>query len=127
MIVIDAYNPAWPIEFERLRLLLQTILGSLATRIDHIGSTSVPGLGAKDVIDIQVTVRELGPDVTRRLLEAGYTHCDAITHDHVPCGEDATPALWAKLLFNEPRGDRRANVHVRTRGKPEPALSAAVS
>ena len=118
MIVIDAYNPAWPIEFERLRSSLQAILGALATRIDHIGSTSVPGLGAKDVIDIQVTVRELGSDVKRRLLEAGYTHSDAITHDHVPCGEDDTPALWVKLFFNEPRGERRANVHVRKEGNP---------
>src|SRR5262245_10976843 len=98
MIVIDACNPAWPTEFERLRSSLQTILAGLATRIDHIGSTSVPGLGAKDVIDIQVTVRELGPDITRRLLEAGYTQCEGITHDHMPCGEDDTPAMWAKLF-----------------------------
>ena len=118
MIVIEDYNPAWPTEFERLRAALQPILGPLATRIDHIGSTSVPGLGAKDVIDIQVTVRELGPEITRRFVQAGYTHCDAITHDHVPNGEDDTPALWAKLLFNEPRGERRANVHVRQAGNP---------
>lgn len=118
MIIIGAYNPAWPIEFERLRSSLQATLGSLATRIDHIGSTSVPGLGAKDVIDIQVTVRELGPDVTRRLLDAGYTQCEEITHDHVPCGEDDSPALWGKLFFNEHRGERRANVHVRKEGNP---------
>ena len=55
-IIIHAYNPLWPQEFETIRQSLQEILGELALRIDHIGSTSVPGLGAKDVIDIQITV-----------------------------------------------------------------------
>ena len=72
MIVISKYDPKWPEEFERIKSALQEILGDLALRIDHIGSTSVPGLGAKDVIDIQVTVRELDPLIQRRLVKAGY-------------------------------------------------------
>jgi GrpB-like predicted nucleotidyltransferase (UPF0157 family) len=45
-------------------------LGPLALRIDHIGSTAVPGLGAKDVIDVQITVASLSPEVRHSLIEA---------------------------------------------------------
>jgi len=118
MIIINDYNPAWPKEFEVVRLSLLEILGPLAMRIDHIGSTSVPGLGAKDVIDIQITVQELTLEVRQRLIEAGYEYWEATTRDHVPLGEDDDPKLWAKLLFNQPKGQRRANVHARIDGNP---------
>lgn len=110
MIVITDYNPEWPSEFEALRSALLEILGPLVLRIDHIGSTSVPGLGAKDVIDVQITVETLTPEVTQRLVEAGYEHWDAITQDHVPLGEDDDPKLWAKRLFNQPKGRRRRGI-----------------
>jgi DNA-3-methyladenine glycosylase I len=53
-----AYKPAWPDRFRRLRNQLADVLGPVAVRIDHIGSTAVPGLAAKDVIDIQVSVAD---------------------------------------------------------------------
>jgi GrpB-like predicted nucleotidyltransferase (UPF0157 family) len=118
MIVIHDYQPTWPAEFELIRSSLLEILGSLALHVDHIGSTSVPGLGAKDVIDIQVTVQALTPQVKERLIQAGYEYRPTITHDHVPQGEDADPRLWAKFLFNQPQGMRRANVHLRVAGNP---------
>jgi GrpB-like predicted nucleotidyltransferase (UPF0157 family) len=90
----------------------------LALRIDHIGSTSVPGLGAKDVIDVQITVQALTPEVRQRLVAAGYVCREDITHDHVPLGEDDDPRLWAKFFFNQPAGQRRANIHVRAAGNP---------
>ena len=117
-IAIIDYRPAWPVEFDVVRAHLATALGALALRIDHIGSTSVPGLGAKDVIDIQVTVLALSAEVASRLVAAGYVRRDAITHDHVPPGEDPSPALWAKLLFYEIPGTRRANIHVRSANQP---------
>lgn len=118
MIVIKDYNPAWPVEFEVIRRSLLETLGPLALRIDHIGSTAVPGLGAKDVIDVQITVASLTPEVRQMLVEAGYEHCEAITQDHVPLGEDTDRALWAKFLFTQPQGRRRVNVHVRIEGNP---------
>ena len=59
MITIVAYDTSWPEAFISVAQPLRTALGELALRIDHIGSTSVPGLAAKDVIDVQVTVATL--------------------------------------------------------------------
>ncbi len=118
LIEICEYNPAWPGEFEDIRAELRGILGELALRIDHIGSTSVPGLGAKDVIDIQVTVRALDPEIVRRMTAAGYQHREDITTDHLPCGEDPDPRLWEKYYFMQPPGRRLIHVHVRKQGSP---------
>jgi GrpB-like predicted nucleotidyltransferase (UPF0157 family) len=117
MIVIHEYNSSWAGEFESIRANITAILGDLALRIDHIGSTSVPGLGAKDVIDIQITVRELSPKIIATMVEAGYIQSEH-TRDHVPLGEDDDPRLWSKLLFTEPKGQRRAHIHVRVEGNP---------
>ncbi len=56
---IAEYDPAWPALFERERGLLEGALGDLASAIEHVGSTAVPGLGAKPVIDIMVGLRTL--------------------------------------------------------------------
>ena len=60
------YCERWPHEFRDEAATLRDILGDVAVRIDHIGSTSVPGLAAKDVLDIQVAVASLEIE---RLLE----------------------------------------------------------
>lgn len=118
MIQIVDYRPDWPAEFSRLAALLRAGLGSLALRIDHIGSTSVPGLPAKDVIDIQVTVADLTPGLAEAIARIGFVGYPGVNHDHVPPGHSAAGAAWGKLLFTEPAGDRRANVHVRRAGNP---------
>jgi len=58
-IVISDYNPAWPATFEHERMSLHTALGPLVLTIEHIGSTAVPGLAAKPIIDLQLSVRSL--------------------------------------------------------------------
>jgi GrpB-like predicted nucleotidyltransferase (UPF0157 family) len=118
MFLIHPYNAKWPQEFEILRQALLEALGPLALRIAHIGSTSVPGLGAKDVIDIQVTVRALSPQITQKLVGAGFIHREDLTQDHAPLGEDDRPELWTKRVFVEPEGQRRANIHIRMAGNP---------
>lgn len=55
---IVAYDPTWPALFEQLAADLRAALGPVALRIDHIGSSAVPGLAAKPVIDIDLTVAD---------------------------------------------------------------------
>ena len=66
------YDPAWPDDARRIINRLKMACGPKALRVDHIGSTAVPGMDAKDVIDIQVTVESL--DVADELVEA-LTEC----------------------------------------------------
>jgi GrpB-like predicted nucleotidyltransferase (UPF0157 family) len=56
---IAQYDPTWPTEYERERDLIADALGDLMVAIEHVGSTAVPGLGAKPIIDIMVGVRSL--------------------------------------------------------------------
>jgi GrpB-like predicted nucleotidyltransferase (UPF0157 family) len=75
---------------------LHGALGDIAQRIDHIGSTSVPGLAAKDVIDVQISVSDLtAPAVTRAFERLGATATDIIS-DHVPPGDQRDPSAWEK-------------------------------
>ncbi|MFI5659864.1 GrpB family protein [Streptomyces sp. NPDC051684] len=53
---VVAYDPAWPAAFRRERRRIVNVLGPLARRVDHVGSTAVPGLVAKPIIDIDVSV-----------------------------------------------------------------------
>lgn len=118
MIVIVPANPEWPLEFARLAEPLAAAMGELAVRIDHIGSTAVPGLAAKDVIDIQVSVRELAPAVERALAGLGYERLPDITGDHLPPQAAGPASDWQKWLFRPPAGQRRTNLHVRVAGRP---------
>ena len=70
------YDPNWPSMFEAEAGRLRQALGDLALRIEHNGSTAVPGLSAKPVIDIQVSVADLHPlDAFGKPLQSlGYVH-----------------------------------------------------
>lgn len=117
MITIVPYNPQWPLEFARLAEPLCRALDDLAVRIDHIGSTAVPGLAAKDVIDMQVTVRELSQPVEIALASLGYERYRDITADHQPPGVPSLRADWHKWLFRPPATQRRTHLHVRVEGR----------
>jgi GrpB-like predicted nucleotidyltransferase (UPF0157 family) len=73
---IASYDPQWARRFDRERARLAAALGPLALRIDHNGSTAVPGLAAKPVIDIQISVAPLHPidPYIRALVALGYVH-----------------------------------------------------
>jgi GrpB-like predicted nucleotidyltransferase (UPF0157 family) len=72
--VVDA-DPRWPEVFEAEATRVRHALGTLCTRIDHTGSTSVPGLAAKPIIDLQVSVTRLDVgELERRLAPLGYIH-----------------------------------------------------
>lgn len=117
MIEIIAYRPEWPGEFAGICAGLRQALGPLAVRIDHIGSTAVPGLAAKDIIDIQVTVRSLDDSIEHALKGIGFHRAGALWHDHVPPGAPETESEWEKWLFKAQAGQRPANVHVRIDGR----------
>lgn len=55
-VTLVPYDPAWPEVFGEHRARIAAALGPVARRIDHVGSTSVPGLAAKPIVDIQVAV-----------------------------------------------------------------------
>jgi GrpB-like predicted nucleotidyltransferase (UPF0157 family) len=58
------YDPAWPARFQAWRDRLASGLGAAALRIEHVGSTSVPGLAAKPIVDIQVSVADMDREDT---------------------------------------------------------------
>jgi GrpB-like predicted nucleotidyltransferase (UPF0157 family) len=111
-IVIETADPRWPQEFRTIASRLRTALGPTALRIDHVGSTAVPGLDAKPVIDIQVSVARLDPDeLFRRPLESlGY-----VLHADNP---DRT-----KRFFGPPPGTRPVHIHVRCAGSFDEQLN----
>lgn len=116
-ITIEPYSEQWPSEFVTVEGLLREALGDTAARIDHIGSTSVPGLAAKDVIDVQVGVADLNdPRLIPAFEQMGVTATD-ITSDHVPPGDRSGPSAWEKRYFRAPRSWRPTHLHVRAIGR----------
>lgn len=75
-VIIEDYDPHWPQLFEMLRSRIAAALGELAISIEHVGSTAVPGLAAKPIIDIDVLLRSTSdlPVVIRKLGYLGYEH-----------------------------------------------------
>ncbi|WP_409014536.1 GrpB family protein [Dyadobacter sp. CY327] len=63
MIQIVPYQPDWSIQFQQIATLLKDAMKGRQTSIYHIGSTAVPGLAAKDIIDIQVSVSCFDPQI----------------------------------------------------------------
>ncbi len=117
-ITIVPYAERWPKEFRQIGEALRAAMGDLALRIDHIGSTSVPGLAAKNVIDVQITVRSLDPEpLAEAIAAAGYALREGITTDHVPPGRIDDPDEWRKLYAQPPAGHRRTHVHIRQAGR----------
>src|SRR5262245_17772104 len=94
MIEIVPYDPRWPRAFEAERDRIRAAFGARAIRIDHNGSTAVPGLAAKPVIDIQISVETLHPVDAHaaRLAALGYAHPPHADGD--PCPFFHRPAAW---------------------------------
>ena len=125
VVVVD-YDPAWPRRAGALIDTLANNLGQSARRVDHIGSTAIPGMAAKDVLDIQVSVDDLDRavdafDVPLRSL--GFER-GAYDRDHVPAGCLDDPRLWAKRYWSRRESsDGDANLHVRGVGSPNERLA----
>jgi GrpB-like predicted nucleotidyltransferase (UPF0157 family) len=117
MPTIVPYQSLWSDEFKQIASQIRKGLGILALRIDHIGSTSVPGLASKDVIDIQVTVASMDESLLAAFNTMGYTRVEEISHDHLPPGLSETAADWQKWYLEPPEGDRKCQIHVREQGR----------
>src|SRR5262245_39683368 len=104
MVEIVPYQTNWPAEFQAIAARLRSALGDLALRLDHIGSTSVPGLPAKDIIDVQITVAALTEPLRSAMLSLGYSQPGGVWRDHCPPNADETESEWEKWFFFPPPG-----------------------
>lgn len=75
-ITITHYDPQWPILYEEEKARILGVIGDKVMAIEHIGSTAVPGLGAKPIIDIMVAVRHLADaeECIEPLQSVGYEY-----------------------------------------------------
>ena len=122
MINIVPHRPSWSVEFQEIAATLRAGIGEMALRVDHIGSTSVPHLCAKDVIDLQVTVAKLDGGIAERLRHLGFVQRPEIEGDHVPPGYAGPEGNWAKLFFVQPNGQRRTTSTFVNRGDQTSAM-----
>ena len=105
MIEITEYNPDWPHQFAELREGLSHSLGDVAVAIEHVGSTAVPGLTAKPVIDIDAVIPLHAKVITiiGRLARIGYVH-------------QGNLGIEDREVFKAPAGALRHHLYVCRRG-----------
>ncbi|NQV05693.1 GrpB family protein [bacterium] len=114
VIEIVPYRAEWPAEFGDVADGIRSLLGTRALRIDHVGSTSVPGLAAKDIIDVQVMLEALDDDPEPVFAAAGHATFP-FRFDRVSDGVD--PGQGEKRIVGERSGERPANIHLRVAGR----------
>ena len=75
-VIISDYNPRWPLLYEEEQARILGVIGNQVVAVEHVGSTAVPGLGAKPTIDIMVAVRQLADaeKCIEPLKSIGYTY-----------------------------------------------------
>lgn len=112
-IVIAEYDPSWPITFARERDTIVEACGAdVFVRVEHVGSTSVPGLAAKPIIDMMPGLRSLGDAV--RLIEplasAGWQYVPAFER---PIPELNDPGMPFRRYFRKDiEGERAFHLHM---------------
>jgi GrpB-like predicted nucleotidyltransferase (UPF0157 family) len=124
--VVVPYQAEWADRAATLIALLSERLGPLAARIEHIGSTSIPGMAAKDVIDLQVSTSDLDavPAAFGEPLRALGFAMSPYRHDHVPAGRPDDQENWRKRLWTrKDHPDGRVNLHVRNVGSANERLA----
>ena len=123
--IID-HDPGWAEAFAAISGAVKAALGPLALRIEHVGSTSVPGLGAKPIIDLDVVIESpaLLPPVVEALAALGYSHKgdlgipgrEAFGREGGAVPRDGSERVWpAHHLYVCARGSRELHRHVRFR------------
>ncbi|MFE3830671.1 GrpB family protein [Streptomyces sp. NPDC059092] len=125
LVVADA-DPAWTTRGAALTDGLYALLEPLALHVEHIGSTAVPGMAAKPVFDVQISVRDLqeAQDAFAGPLAGQGFGLTPYRQDHVPAGSDDDPARWTKRLWiRRGHAEPDVNLHVRAAGSPNERLA----
>ncbi len=123
------YDPEWPAAARRIMARIKAVCGEAISRVDHIGSTAVPGMDAKDVIDIQVTVPSLqtADDIAEGLAAVGFPRIERVTADLEKSDARSTVgefdlsnavSLWRKRIHGAADPGRPAYIHLRVDGWP---------
>ena len=115
-ILIVAYDPAWPALYERERSRILQAIGARALSIDHIGSTSVPGLAAKPIIDIMLVVADCADD---QAYAPGLEAARYVLRISEPAEGDGSPFRGAEAHRVFKGSDTDVNLHVWSRGSEE--------
>ncbi len=125
-VVVADYDPDWPRLAEDIGAQVLAAGGGLVHRVEHIGSTSIPEMAAKNVVDLQASVDDLdraATELAAPLAAMGYERFP-YEHDHVPAGSDDDPERWVKRLWARRNGvDPNVNLHVRLVGSPNERLA----
>jgi GrpB-like predicted nucleotidyltransferase (UPF0157 family) len=109
-VAVVPYDPGWPAMFEQERLhLLSCLPNDLIGRIEHFGSTAVPGLSAKPIVDILVEVTSLD-DAKQRIVPI----LEALGYDYFwrPSWGDNTPPFYAWFIKRNTNGSRTHHIHM---------------
>jgi GrpB-like predicted nucleotidyltransferase (UPF0157 family) len=101
------YDPQWPRRFQKEAKRIRTVLGKHALRVEHVGSTSIPGLAAKPIIDIVLVVADSAN-------EAGYAPALQSAGYQLRIRE---PGWYEHRMFKG--GANEVNLHVFSAGCPE--------
>ncbi|NUS65526.1 MAG: dephospho-CoA kinase [Saccharothrix sp.] len=114
--IVVPYDETWPAQAARVAARIRLAAGGRT--VEHIGSTSVPGLAAKDVLDFQLGVTSLAEaaELEEALTQAGFPSL-GVAEDSVKHEGDA-PEDWHKRLHAGADPGRRVNLHVRVEGGP---------
>ena len=109
-VAVVPYDPAWPALFESEKArLLACLPGELIRRIEHFGSTAVPGLAAKPIVDMLVEVTDL--DETRRVI-APILEAQGYDYFWRPTWGDDTPPFYAWFIRRDADGNRTHHIHM---------------
>ena len=111
-------DDSWALTGRRLVDRVRRAAGERVTAVDHVGSTSVPGLAAKDVIDLQLVVPDLATadDLAPALAAAGFPAAPGTWEDTPKPGAEGGP--WEKRLHGSADPARPVHLHVRAAGSP---------
>jgi GrpB-like predicted nucleotidyltransferase (UPF0157 family) len=123
---IVAYRAEWPALAEAALATLRGPCFQLAARFEHIGSTAIPGMAAKDVLDLQISVFDLdgiAQAVGTALQSLGFDQ-SSYESDHIPAGIIDSEENWSKRLWLRRTTDvMPVNLHVRRSGSPNERLA----